>query len=362
MRRILIIANTYYQMILAIQMNETIFKKDRVVLLLSDHSKNTEIICNRLNTEQVFEKVHYIKTKNLVAKRSNFDKLKDYFDISFFSENRYSFYLEGVEDKYFDEIICYNYGIDIFGLHAIIYRSNPNVRVSLYEEGILSYGVIPENTTRRKIINASRHVLGKKSVYDVLENFYCFHPELYGGELKVVKVPEVMNGGGCAGTLKNIFALGPDQLEYPEKYIFFTSVYDFEGGAAIGEYQVVEQVADLVGKENLLVKTHPRDVRTVYTDNGFNVDKNSSIPWEAIQLSSDFSEKVFLTATSGSVLAGSFMAEKPVRTFYMFQLCDISNNASAQKNARDITNLINNENVKSALENVRVAKKIEDIL
>lgn len=65
------------------------------------------------------------------------------------------------------------------------------------------------------------------------------------------------------------------------------------------------------------VKTHPRDSRTIYKDHGFNVDVNSSIPWEAIQLSGDFSDKVFLTINSGSVLSGSTMSEKPVKTFYM---------------------------------------------
>lgn len=75
------------------------------------------------------------------------------------------------------------------------------------------------------------------------------------------------------------------------------------------------KVANLVGKDNLLIKIHPRDLRTIYSDNGFNVDKNSLIPWEAIQLSSDFSDKVFLTINSGSVLSGSTMSEKPVKTF-----------------------------------------------
>lgn len=143
---------------------------------------------------------------------------------------------------------------------------------------------------------------------------------------------------------------------------FFTSVYDFEGGNPIGEYELVCKVAKLVGIDNLLVKTHPRDSRTIYKDHGFNVDVNSSIPWEAIQLSGDFSDKVFLTINSGSVLSGSTMSEKPVKTFYMYKLCDIKENKSCQKNAQDIEALLCESSMKEVFRNVRIAEKIEDIL
>lgn len=154
----------------------------------------------------------------------------------------------------------------------------------------------------------------------------------------------------------------PDTSGYTQKYIFFTSVYDFEGGEPIGEYELVLKVANLVGKDNLLIKIHPRDLRTIYSDNGFNVDKNSLIPWEAIQLSSDFSDKVFLTINSGSVLSGSTMSEKPVKTFYMYKLCNIKENRSCQKNAQDIEALLCKSSMKEVFRNVKIAEKIEDIL
>ena len=121
-------------------------------------------------------------------------------------------------------------------------------------------------------------------------------------------------------------------------------------------------MASLVGKNNLLIKIHPRDYRTIYADHGFNVDENSAVPWEAIQLAGDFSEKIFLTVNSGSVLAGSFMSKKPVRTFYMYKLCNINENVSCKKNARDIENLLKNEDMKAILQKVNVAEKLEDIL
>ena len=109
------------------------------------------------------------------------------------------------------------------------------------------------------------------------------------------------------------------------------------------------------------MKTHPRDPRNIYEENGFKVDKNSAIPWEVIQLSGDFSDKVFLTATSGSVLAGSFLSEKPTRTLYTYPLCDLSHHRVAQDSRAAIEELLGNESLRQILHNVEVIHSVEDI-
>ena len=44
MQNILFVCNTYYQLIMAINMRITLFKNDKVTLLLSNHSKNADVI------------------------------------------------------------------------------------------------------------------------------------------------------------------------------------------------------------------------------------------------------------------------------------------------------------------------------
>ena len=367
MNRVLIIANTYYQLILAIQMSKTIKKNDKIIMLLSDHSKGSDEICRRLNVLKVFDKTYYIKSKEVIySKRTELKRLKNYIDLTFRHRNRWSFFLDEVltdtETNCFDEIICFNFGTDTYGLFSILSEYNHELRISQYEEGILSYGYIPELTFGRRIINFTRKLLRKPIVSDAMGNFYCYHPSCYNGPLNPVKVPAISNDSSVVEILRNVFQVDGFSLRYDKKYIFFTSVYDFEGGEAIGEYDVVKKVANLVGKDNLLVKTHPRDMRTIYSDEEFNVDKNSAIPWEVIQLSENFGENVFLTATSGSVLAGSFMSEEPVRTLFLYKLCDVSRNASAKKSADDIKALLSKQDYKHILRNVSIADKVEDIL
>lgn len=356
----LIIANTYYQLIMAIQMNYTVFNNDSVTLLLSDHSQNAKSISGNLNDLHVFTRTCYIETNGIISRRSRGDKIIDFWRISFLKSNRYTSYIKQLNDLFFDEIICFNYNIDIYGLYSTLYNYNENIVVSLYEEGVLSYGVRADINYRRNIIKMARHIFGKKDITDAFGSFYCFYPSLYYGPFETIRVPHIKVNGECIDILKKVFNVS--KLEYQEKYIFFTSVYDFEGGESIGEFELVSEIGEVVGKNNLLIKIHPRDTRTIYIDNGFKVDNNSSVPWEVIQLSQDFSSKIYLTATSGSVLAGSLLTDKPPRTFYMHKLCNMENNSMAKKTAENIVMLLENNDINNVFKNISIVEKVSDIL
>lgn len=360
--RKLIITNTYYQLLFAIQLRATVFLKDEVVLLITDHSNHADVISKHVNETYYFEEVHYVRTKDLGDTRAILKRIEDFVQISFGKYNRYGFFLKELKNFMFDEVLVFNYNVEIYGIYSILSQQNARLKVSRFEEGCLGYNTVVMDNLKRKIMNALRNLQQKPVINSALHNFYCFYPELYLGELKPVYVPTIDTKSKILNIIRGSFGVEDDALQYNEKYIFFTSVYDFEGGEPIGEYEVVCKVAELIGKENLLIKLHPRDKRTVYEDNGFKVDKNSSIPWEAIQLSGDFTNKVFLTVTSGSVLAGSLMSEEKVNTYYMYNCCDFSNNQLAIKTTGEIQKLLKNSKMREILKKVKVVERIEDIL
>ena len=361
MRRILIVANTYYQLIMAIQMRHTIFLHDDVTLLLSDHSRGTMEISRRLKELDIFSMVKYVETKEKINRETKLSRLREFRRLLVNGQSDYFYVLNGLANINFDELIAYNFGPDIYGIFAHLARINPNISLSSYEEGVLSYGWAQKSKMSKKW-RVLRHLVGKKDISDIVDKFYCLYPELYVGDLTPAQVPQISRLSECAKVLKEIFSLDERSLTYPEKYIFFTSVYDFEGGKPIGEYEAACRVAELVGKENLLIKVHPRDTRTIYADNGFKIDKNSSIPWEAMQLSGDFTDKVFLTATSGSVLAGSFLSDTPVRTYFLYKLCDFNGNAMAVETRENIERLLANESMNDVLKFVTVPEDVKCIL
>ena len=360
----LIIANTYYQLIFSIQLKKTLFKNDDVTVLVSDHSKNADIIEKRMEALSVFDNVFFVKTIELLRSSKKFLKIRQFTDVCFKRKNIFSsVILKDINNLFFDEMVLYNIERDSVAIYSFLSAYNKSIKLSRFEEGILSYNNSVQKivTPKRRIMDFVRMIQGKPQFTKAGTNFYCFYPELYKGELLPVKVPLIDSNSETVDVIRKVFNVNLSENDYKEKYIFFTSVLDFEGEHPIGEYELVCRIAEIVGKENMLVKIHPRDRRTIYSDNGFKVDKNSSIPWEAIQLTGNFDDKVFLTATSGSVLSGSFMSSDSPRTYYLYELCKIDGNTIAEESRKSIVELLNNESIKSLFSNIKVIKSLEEL-
>lgn len=357
MKKRLIIANTYYQLILAIQMRSTLFLNDNVSLILTDHSNNAKEIFRKLKEKHFFDNCYFVESKDLDTNYCSISKIVDAVRIAFGLKCRYSIYSQDIIDTEIDELIFFNVKlIEYESVFSTIYKKNKGIRVSLYEEGILSYNQRIVPSRRRNIINFFRKLSAQDTMLSRMDKFYCTSPQIYNGTLVPVQIPLIGRKSISLKILADIFDI--KETKFPEKYIFFTSVYDFEGETPIGEYELVCKVAETVGKENLIIKTHPRDSRNIYEDNGFNVVKNSSAPWEVIQLLGDFTHKIYLSINSGSVLAGSLLSEIPIKTFYLYKLCDINKNTLCKKNAIDIERLLE----KDVCREVKVARDVADIL
>ncbi len=79
MRRILIFANTHYQIILAIQMKLTIFSEDDVTLAISNHSGHADTVCERLQRRAVFQNCVFVESKGMIHNRSQQEKAERIF-------------------------------------------------------------------------------------------------------------------------------------------------------------------------------------------------------------------------------------------------------------------------------------------
>ena len=364
MRNIFFVCNTYYQLIVSLQLKNSIFGADDCYLILSDHSRNSEAIYKKIKNARIFKDVFIYNNKSIDLGEYNLIQSIRYILYAVFGR---ILEINNIPQNKADMIFFYNVNRSINMLYAYLSK-NKDIAVARFEEGMLSYNIDihRENYSgackKLKMVYFLRRKIKKPLIFDELKYFYCFNPLIYNGDLTPVQIPRIEPNGKTVKEIYHIFIDDVTLTKYEQKYIFFTSVFDFEGGKPVGEYELVCKIADLVGKDNLLVKTHPRDTRTIYMDNGFNVDKNSSIPWEAIQLSGDFSDKIFMTINSGSVLSGSTMSDKPVRTYFMYKLCDLSGNELSQKSARDIESLLENKEMKEVLRTVKIVERLNDIL
>ena len=99
----------------------------------------------------------------------------------------------------------------------------------------------------------------------------------------------------------------------------------------MNDLDVLEEFANIVGKDNIIVKMHPRDKIDRYTCRGYKVMDNSIIPWEITTMLCDLSKKVLVTITSNAVMTGDFVFDIQNKIIQLDKLLSIGQQADALK-------------------------------
>lgn len=370
MKRVLILCTTCYQLIMAISMRLNNFNEDQVSVILTDlMSRKAGEVCRKLAQEGTFQNVYFINAKDRFCEpnASIIDKLVMLKD-TIFNGGPYA----DIYRHEYDLFLYHHQDVFSMELFAGLQRKNSQIQCARFEEGIISYKRCLDRKyecgkLREWLTCSLRKCLHKPCLGDseTTGSFYCCYPEVYTGELMPIRVPFLKRNEEILRLLCYIFSIDETKLQYREKYIMLTSVLDFEGESPIGEFELAKKISELVDKEdhkNLLVKTHPRDTRSVYIDAGFQVDENSHIPWEIIQLVVDFSDKVLLTATSGSALSINMILEDPPQTFFLYELCHWQENSMAKESVEVIQKLLQDPQVKERVRHIHVVHDLNEIL
>ena len=364
-KRIICICNTFYQLIMYIQMRKTILRNSFVTLLISDHSKNAEEVAGNILQLDIFDEVHFIRTLNYDHGKENlFRKAIKTFQL--ISGKKGDFIK--IAKLHYDELIYYNFNATANLFFSMLIKSSPDLICSRVEEGLISYNYCINDADMEykgctKIASSIRKICHLQNLKTRTNYFYCLFPELYHGNKETVPIPftdEQMAENGKL--LASAFKIDRSKMSYHKKYIFFSGVGDIEGGKPIGELDIANLIASIVGKNNMLIKKHPRDKRDVYEKNGFHVDCNSNVPWETIVLNYDFKDHVFLSVTSGSVMFGSAVLNQGPKTFYLYNLCQNRDTNSVAINAiKSLGIIFKDPRANKMLKNIQIIDNVEEL-
>ena len=340
----LFFCNTNYQLIVAMQIVISL-KKDASIIVTNSIKNWKEIISN-LKETGLFERVAYFDVK---SKHNSFELIK---------RCVYGYVPEEIKNCVFDEFVGFNFDIASHMVYAFFYDKNKNIVVRKMEEGLMSLNT-PETSCR--VIEVStqiRHVLHKQNLRCSISDIYCFLPGVNTSDIPSIQIPLINRKSKIKDYLNTVFCKNRN-FEYKEKYIFLSCIYDIEGGEAIGEFELAKAIADKVGRNNLLIKVHPRDDKEKYISSGLKVDENSSVPFEVIQINNDFSDKILITTLSGSVLNFNSVLETVPISYYGYKLCSLKGNSMASHYKEVIEQYVSNSEL--GLRNIKILESIEEL-
>lgn len=189
--------------------------------------------------------------------------------------------------------------------------------IHFYEEGATTY---VNNIHTNVSYDMFDHNVYKEN--DHFENNICevllYEPQLYcAGEKRMLSVlPKICkNNKSFIDILYNVFG----KVELPkEKYIFFSECFAVDMCVS-NDIEILDRIAERVGKENITVKAHPRGKteEKFYEMHGYKIFVEKTIPWEIFVLSAEIENKILISVSSNTLLNQSIIFDKDVPAVFL---------------------------------------------
>ncbi len=243
--------------------------------------------------------------------------------------------------------------------YYVAQKSKFAVDVHLYEEGTASY--IFDHYDYIKRCDFVPRVANIKPYLNSICEYLVYDPLLIcvpDFKFKAVKMPDIKNNNE---DIKKITLMVYGKPSLPkERFIYFDSP-GFDQKEDYCSIDILEEIAKIVGKENIIVKYHPRTKSDRYAARGFKVMTATSPLWEANCFDAELSDKVFLSDMSTAALNCYNIFGIKSRIINLHRLNTMSKNLFlTQKGAQKINNKLV-ENKSPLAEYIRSPRNIDEL-
>lgn len=324
MKKTLIIATTVYHIIVAIQMRRTVLKSHDLDLIIGDETPNIERLVRPLQKTKLFNEIYFVKMNDYNKAKGRYEQytkldycLKKHIDIQrmFRVEKKYDIFLV----PYFHPFYLNLYSF----IRTFV---NKKIHVYLYEEGLAIYsniGIILDNY-KKDCENVSIY---RRTHYGVMLNeirgIITFNPQLYqwGKQYKKIQIPYLnREDKKLLNILNDVFEYhGEYESQYKKKVIFFEEA-KYADGISVNDISVVNRIADVVGKENVLVKLHPRMIKNRFQPLGYETNSDNLIPWELLYMNHDFENTLLVSVASSSIVHPMILFKDNLHALFLFKM------------------------------------------
>lgn len=308
-------ATSHHQLINAIAIKLTVLPQQTADIMLSNMTDFSFYI-ERIRATNIFRKVYYVDDK-AVAKSFLALDFQNRLKASKKVQNSWNVELDPdivYEDYYYGyEILC-----NKLFYYYLLTRQKPPV-AHAFQEGVSSYVV--NCFSRDKSDSIAHSHYGKKSLMNNLSDLYYYWPEtmLFVSPIDTKRLS--INYKNVKDAIKQIYQ--PKPLP-KEKYIYIATCSEFQGVSS-NEADLINKLVSYIGKENLVIKGHPRFHTDKFKPFGFS-RLDSNVAWEAYISDDEIKNKVLISAMSTSLLSSVNMRPGEIVGLMMNRMfsCDLS--------------------------------------
>lgn len=310
--RNLFLCNTVYQVMVALWIKQHHMKDVMSDIIITDHMSNAKEIAKRMKKTKCFEYVTYLETLEIARYRVKWTRKEricyDIFPKAYLNKHI------NCNFKYSDLFVANFDGFTQMLFNGLSHINN-KLKLHLYEDGLSTYCLFERyyndmrnyygsNDGKFKAFLKNK-IYKKRNTYDNLDEILVFNPQVmkWNPGCKITEIDKIDPTDAQYKMLINeVFAYEDSIDRYESKYIYFEESF-YADGYKINDVELIQKLAEQVGKENIMIKIHPRNPENRFEKLGYKTNKDTSIPWEVILLNiENATNKVFVTIASQAIL------------------------------------------------------------
>lgn len=280
------------------------YRRTPSVLILTNHVMGMDRICDRMRLyTSLFKSVYYVDAK----KYENGNEQKERIDfeiLNFLS----SYNLTECKEIVIGSLLPYM--LRLFK----VFKCDLNQSLlcgGIIEDGFSTYSIM-EN-----LLNRYKYKFDFKKIYLYNPSLLAWKPDM---DIVQINKSCFLDNVFCK-ELNNIFAYYDLEDAYDEKFIFLESSYE-EFSQIKNLREILLNLSDIVGKENIIIKNHPRTKKDIYKEYGFKTNSNSLVPWEIIALNRNLSDKIIISTYSGAIFTPCILFEKEMTGIILMRIVE----------------------------------------
>lgn len=308
---------TFYELLNAIHIKMSLYPNEKADIILMDATDFSKQLAE-LRKMDIFENVYDGKNAwyiDRALKTTEIDErkrlLKKYYteDCSDFTHKKYSDYFLGAQTPYFKLVyyaLCENQ----------IYP-----RVHLFEDGIYTYVLDFVNDCATDGFDHNSY-----GAHDIRKNigsvFAYGEAEMYYGSegFAYVQIPAFVLDKELFKKEKDIFRELWGECGLPKERFIFLEEGMFQDHLIAADTVLLEEIAQIVGKENIIVKRHPRCTHDRFSERGFKVLEQSGFPWELSLMNNEAEKYVLLSLSSTATTTGKTVLGKNIPAIQLYAM------------------------------------------
>ena len=329
-KKVLFYAFTPFEIISAIAIKGEYFANDMVDIIIDDSIQNQVQLQANINSAHVFNNAIIAERSQYFGKYNNrikheFYRIKATLDSTFFAK-----YIDNLDSAY-DVFVTTE--IDYFtdSIYSYLRKRNAKLDVILMDEGYSSYTyyfrekVAPQylkNKVKNFFFYGIGRIYGRHFIAKEAKRIFLFRPELMCWKDNVYKIMpiEIHDTEKLIEEINAAFDYDNKLIkDYRNKYIYFEESF-FWSNRNSNDLRIINKIADIVGKENITIKLHPRNKINRFDNLGYTVQQSVGLPWELFAINMNAGDdKVFITFSSGAVLNYKFLTDKSYKTVLLYK-------------------------------------------